>query len=158
MISYDPYEYRFPSRRRDLYAANAMVASSHPLATAAGIRMLEKGGNAIDACVAVAIALPVVEPAATTFGSDNFAIIWSGGKLHGMSSSGFSPWELTRDYLCSRAYSGRIPAGGWDSTTLPGCAAGWIRLLKDFGTMSLAEVAQPATDLARQADTGTYRE
>ena len=88
MISYDPYAYRFPSRRRDLYAANAMVASSHPLATAAGIKILEKGGNAIDACVAVAIALPVVEPAATTFGSDNFAIIWSGGKLHGMSSSG----------------------------------------------------------------------
>ena len=79
MISYDPYAYRFPSRRRDLYAANAMVASSHPLATAAGIKILEKGGNAIDACVAVAIALPVVEPAATTFGSDNFAIIWSPG-------------------------------------------------------------------------------
>ena len=65
MLTYDPYHYSFPSRRRDLYAANAMVASSHPLATSAGIRILEKGGNAIDACVAVAIALPVVEPAAT---------------------------------------------------------------------------------------------
>ena len=148
MLTYNPYQYSFSSRRRDVYAANAMVASSHPLATSAGIRILEKGGNAIDACVAVAIALPVVEPAATTFGSDNFAIIWSGGKLHGMSASGFSPWDLTEDYLRSQAYSGRIPAGGWDSTTLPGCVAGWIRLLKDYGTMSLAEVAQPAIELA----------
>ena len=148
MLTYNPYQYSFSSRRRDVYAANAMVASSHPLATSAGIRILEKGGNAIDACVAVAIALPVVEPAATTFGSDNFAIIWSGGKLHGMSASGFSPWDLTEEYLRSQAYSGRIPAGGWDSTTLPGCVAGWIRLLKDYGTMSLAEVAQPAIELA----------
>ena len=148
MTAFDPNHYSFPSRRRDLYAANGMVASSHPLATAAGIRILENGGNAIDACVAVAIALPIVEPAATTYGSDNFAIIWSGGRLHGMSSSGFSPWELTEEYLQSRSYSGRIPAGGWDSTTLPGCVAGWIHLLQNYGTMSLAEVAQPAIELA----------
>ena len=150
MISFNPHHYAFPSRRRDLYAANGMVASSHPLATAAGIRMLENGGNAVDACVAVAIALPVVEPAATTYGSDNFAVIWSHDHLHGMSSSGFSPWGLTEEYLRSRPYSGRIPAGGWDSTTLPGCAAGWIQLLRDFGTMSLAEVARPAMELAEQ--------
>ncbi len=151
MIQFDPYQYSFPSRRRDVYAANAMVASSHPLATAAGIRMLEKGGNAIDACVAVAIALPVVEPAATSYGSDNFALVWSGGRLHGMSSSGCSPWGLTEEYLRSRPYWGktdRIPCAGWDSTTLPGCVAGWIRLLKEFGTMSLSEVAQPALELA----------
>ena len=131
-----------------MYAANGMVASSHPLATAAGLRMLERGGNAVDACVAVAIALPVVEPGATTFGSDNFAILWSGGKLHGMSSSGYSPWGLTEDYLKSRGHTGRIAAGGWDSTTLPGCVAGWIRLLRQFGTMSLEEVSQPAIELA----------
>ena len=148
MIPFDPHSYVFPSRRRDVYAARGMVAASHPLAAAAGIRMLEQGGNAIDACVAAAIALPVVEPGATTFGSDNFAILWSGERLHGMSASGFSPWGLTEDYLRERGHTGRIPAGGWDSTTLPGCVAGWIRLLRDFGTKTLAEAAQPAIELA----------
>ena len=150
MLDFNPHQFSFPSRRRDVYASRGMVASSHPLASAAGLRMLEQGGNAIDACVAVAIALPIVEPAATSFGSDNFAIVWSGDRLHGMSASGFSPWGLTEDYLQSRGYSGRIPAGGWDCTTLPGCVAGWIRLLREFGTMSLQEVAQPALELAEE--------
>ena len=87
--------------------------------------MLEKGGNAIDACVAVAIALPVVEPAATTFGSDNFAIIWSGGKLHGMSSSGFSPWESDKGLSAHQIVLRQNPRRRLGQhTTLPGCAAG----------------------------------
>ena len=150
MIDFNRYAYNFPSRRRDVYAKHGMVASSHPLATEAGLRMLEKGGNAIDACVAVAIALPVVEPAATTYGSDNFAIIWSKDKLHGMSSSGFSPKGLTEEYIKSKGYTGKLPMGGWDCTTLPGGVAGWIKLLKEFGTLSLAEVAQPAIELAEE--------
>ncbi len=148
MLHYNPNVFHFPSRRRDVYASHGMVSSSHPLASEAGLRILRQGGNAIDACVAVAMALPVVEPASTTFGSDNFAIVWSGTRLHGMSASGFSPWGLTQEYLDSRGYTGRIPSGGWDSTTLPGCIAGWLALLREFGTMTPEQVVQPAVELA----------
>lgn len=150
MINFDPYAYHFESRRRDVYAKNGMVASSHPMATQAGLEIMKKGGNAIDACVAVAIALPIVEPAATTFGSDNFAIVWSKGKLHGMSSSGWSPKGLTPEYCKEKGYEVKIPMGGWDCTTLPGCVAGWKKLLEEFGTMTLAEVAAPAIRLAEE--------
>ena len=150
MLKFDPYSYHFNSRRRSVYAKHGMVASSHPLASEAGLRMLEKGGNAIDACVAMAMILPIVEPAATTFGSDNFAIVWAKDKLHGMSSSGWSPYKLTEEYIKSKCYEGNIPAGGWDSTTVPGCFSGLIKLLKEFGTMSLAEVAEPAIQAAEE--------
>ena len=148
MLQYNPHIFHFPSRRRDVYASHGMVSSSHPLASEAGLRILRHGGNAIDACVAMAMVLPVVEPAATTFGSDNFAIVWSGNKLHGMSASGFSPWGLTEEYLNTRGYMGRIPSGGWDSTTLPGCAAGWLKLLREYGTMTPEQAAQPGIELA----------
>lgn len=150
MVKFDPYSYKFNSRRRSLYAKHGIVASSHPLASEAGMRMLETGGNAIDACVAMAIMLPVVEPAATTFGSDNFAIIWNEDKLHGMSSSGWSPKGLTEEYIKSKGYKGKLPMGGWDCTTLPGCVKGWVNLLEKFGTKTLAEVAAPAIEAAEE--------
>ena len=150
MVNFDHYAYHYPSRRRAVYAKKGMVASSHPKASEAGLRMLEKGGNAIDACVAMAIMLPLVEPAATTYGSDNFAIVWAKDKLHGMSSSGWSPKGLTPEYCAGKGYKVKIPMGGWDCTTLPGCVAGWIKLLKEFGTMTLAEVAAPAIEVAEE--------
>lgn len=150
MLNFNPYSYRFNSRRRSVYAKHGMVASSHPLATEAGMKIMEAGGNAIDACVAVAIMLPVVEPAATTFGSDNFAIVWNKDKLEGISSSGWSPYGLTEEYIKSKGYEGKIPLGGWDCTTIPGCVAGWIELLKRYGTKSLAEVAAPAIQAAEE--------
>ena len=99
MMKFDPHAYHFPSRRRSVYAKNGMVACSTPQAAEAGLRMLEQGGNAIDACVAMAMILPIVEPSANTLGSDNFAIVWHGDKLHGMSSTGWSPKALTYDYV-----------------------------------------------------------
>ena len=150
MLQYNPHIFHFPSRRRDVYASHGMVSSSHPLASEAGLRILRQGGNAVDACVAMAMALPVVEPAATTFGSDNFAIVWAGGQLHGMSASGFSPWGLTEEHLAGCGYKERIPPGGWDSTTLPGCAAGWLKLLEEYGTITPAQAAGPAIELAEE--------
>lgn len=149
MIEFDPYMYHFGSRRRSIYAKNGMVACTHPLAAEAGLRMLEKGGNAIDACVAMAMTLPIVEPSATTFGSDNFAIFWSKGKLNGMSSSGWTPKAMTYDYVKEKGLKS-IPFGGWDSTTVPGCVRGWVNLIEKFGNLTLADVAQPAIEYAEE--------
>ncbi|HZV20308.1 MAG TPA: gamma-glutamyltransferase, partial [Hyphomicrobiales bacterium] len=74
-----------------------VVSTSHPLAAQAGLRMLLKGGNAIDAAVAAAVALTVVEPTGCGIGSDAFAIVWDGAKLHGLNSSGRSPAGWTRE-------------------------------------------------------------
>jgi gamma-glutamyltranspeptidase/glutathione hydrolase len=126
-----------------------MVACTHPLAAEAGLRMLWKGGNAIDACVAMAMILPLVEPAATTYGSDNFAIFWTKDKLHGMSSSGWSPAKLTEEYVKSKGYTA-MPRSGWDSTTIPGCVRGWVNLVEKFGKLTLADVAQPAIEYAEE--------
>ncbi|NLK00077.1 MAG: hypothetical protein GX318_02415 [Clostridia bacterium] len=118
-MKFDHNMYHFNSRRRTAYSKNGMVACSHPLAAEAGLRMLNKGGNAIDAAVAMAMILPVVEPSATTFGSDNFAIFWAKDELHGMSSSGWTPKAMTYDYIKEKGLES-IPYGGWDSTTVPG--------------------------------------
>jgi gamma-glutamyltranspeptidase/glutathione hydrolase len=111
--------------------------------------MLQNGGNAIDAAVAMAMILPLVEPSANTYGSDNFAIFWSKDKLHGMSSSGWSPGKLTYDYINDKGLSA-IPIGGWDSTTVPGCVRGWVNLIEKFGNLSLADVAKPAIEYAEE--------
>ncbi|MDR0570762.1 MAG: gamma-glutamyltransferase family protein [Clostridiales Family XIII bacterium] len=149
MMDFDHNMYHFGSRRRTVYSKNGMVACTHPLAAEAGLRMLGKGGNAIDACVAMAIALPLLEPGATSYGSDNFAIFWSKGKLHGMSSSGWSPRKMTYDYIKSKGYAA-MPRAGWDSTTVPGCVRGWVNLVEKFGNLTLADVAQPAIEYAEE--------
>jgi gamma-glutamyltranspeptidase/glutathione hydrolase len=149
MIYFNPNMYHFGSRRRTIYSKNGMVACTHPLAAEAGLRMLSKGGNAIDACVAMAMVLPLVEPSATTYGSDNFAIFWAKNKLHGMSSSGWSPKALTEDYVKEKGYSA-MPRAGWDSTTIPGCVRGWVNLVEKFGKLTLADVAQPAIEYAEE--------
>jgi gamma-glutamyltranspeptidase/glutathione hydrolase len=149
MMNFDHHMYHFGSRRRTVYAKNGMIACTHPLAAEAGLLMLYKGGNAIDACVAMAMALPLLEPAATTYGSDNFAIFWAKDKLHGMSSSGWSPRAFTHDYIKSKGYTA-MPRSGWDSTTIPGCVRGWVNLVEKFGKLSLAEVAQPAIEYAEE--------
>ena len=148
-MNFDPHMYHFNSRRRTVYAGNGMVACTHPLAAEAGLRMLEKGGNAIDACVAMAMTLPVVEPGANTFGSDNFAVFWSKNKLHGMSSSGWTPKALTYDYINKKGIKS-MPGSGWDSTTIPGCVRGWVNLISRFGNLTLADAAQPAIEYAEE--------
>ena len=94
--SQDP-DYRYPSRRSSVYARN-VVATSQPLATQAGLTAMEKGGNAVDAAIASAITLTVVEPTMNGIGSDAFAIVWDGKDLHGLNASGRSPsaWTPTR--------------------------------------------------------------
>src|SRR6186997_117149 len=105
----------YPSRRQPVFARN-VVATSQPLATQAGLSMLAKGGNAVDAAIATAITLTVVEPCNNGLGSDAFAIIWDGKTLHGVNASGRSPAAWTPDKFTGPA----MPHEGWNSATVPG--------------------------------------
>jgi len=107
---------KYPSRRSPVIARNA-VATSHPLATEAGLNMLRKGGNALDAALAAAITLTVVEPTGNGLGSDGFCILWDGTELHGLNASGRSPAGWTPERFAGRP---AMPQRGWESVTVPG--------------------------------------
>ena len=134
--------------RSTVYAPNGVMATSQPLATSAGLAILERGGNAIDAAVAAAAVLAVVEPNMTGIGGDLFAIVWSARDktLHGLNASGRSGALMTRQALVERKRT-RI-GQGIESVTIPGSLSGWAALLEKFGTLSLAQVLQPAIDIA----------
>src|SRR3569832_1459887 len=108
----------YPTVRTPLFARNA-VATSQPLAAQAGLRMLLNGGNAVDAAIAAAAALTVVEPVSCGLGSDAFAILWDGKQLHGLNASGSAPAAWTPDYF-SKKYGSKRPERGWDTVTVPG--------------------------------------
>ncbi|WP_312836937.1 gamma-glutamyltransferase family protein [Pantoea sp.] len=135
----------YASHRVPMMGRNA-VATSQPLAAQAGIRMLQQGGNAVDAAVATAIALTVLEPTGNGIGSDAFAIIWDGKQLHGLNASGRAPaaWNLDR-------FAGheKMPELGWDAVTVPGAVSAWVALAERFGTLPLTTLAQPAIEYAR---------
>ena len=138
----------YPSTRAPLLARN-VVSTSHPLAAQAGLRMLLKGGNAVDAAVAAAAALTVVEPVANGLGGDAFALLWDGQQLHGLNASGPAPRAWTPEYFANR-HGGKIPARGWDAVTVPGMVAGWVELAEKFGRLPFAELFEPAIDLAER--------
>ena len=116
----------YPTVRSPLFARN-VVATSQPLAVQAGLRLLQAGGNAVDAAIATAAAMAIVEPCSNGLGSDNFAILWDGQKLHGLNSSGTAPAAWTREYFLKR-HGEKLPMRGWDSVTVPGAVAGWVAL------------------------------
>jgi gamma-glutamyltranspeptidase / glutathione hydrolase len=138
----------YPSIRLPLFARN-VVATSQPLAAQAGLRMLQKGGNAVDAAIAAAAALIVVEPVSCGLGSDAFAIVWDGGKLHGLNASGPAPSAWTPDYF-KKHHDGKIPQRGWGSVTVPGMVAGWVELSDRFGKLPFADLFEPAIELAER--------
>jgi gamma-glutamyltranspeptidase / glutathione hydrolase len=138
----------YPTIRSPLFARN-VVATSHPLAAQAGLRMLVQGGNAVDAAVAAAAAITIVEPVSNGLGSDNFALVWDGQKLHGLNSSGVAPAAWNVDYF-QRKYAGVFPKRGWDTVTTPGAVAGWVTLSRKFGRLPFADLMQPAIELAER--------
>ena len=139
------WSFPYPSQRMPVYARN-MVASSQPLAAQAGLAMLQRGGNAIDAALATAICLTVVEPNNNGIGSDAFAIIWDGERLHGINGSGRSPAALS----CERfAGLDEMPTLGWDAVTVPGCVDVWATLSKRFGKLPFGDLFEPAIRYAR---------
>ena len=135
----------YPTVRRPLLARN-VVCTSQPLAAQAGLRMLLAGGNAVDAALAAAITLPIVEPISNGLGSDAFAIVWDGGQLHGLNGSGRAPMAWTADYFRGQA---SIPSRGWNSVTVPGAVSTWVALSQRFGKLPFARLFEPAIDYAR---------
>ncbi len=136
----------YTSPRKPMLGAN-VVATSQPLAAQAGMRMLLKGGNAVDAAVAAAIALTVVEPTMNGIGADAFALVWDGSRLHGLNASGRSPaaWRL-------EMFSGleEMPRTGWQSVTVPCAVSSWVELSKTFGNLPFRELFGPAIEYAER--------
>ena len=128
-----------------------MVATSHPLAAQAGLRMLQQGGNAVDAAVAAAAAMTICEPVSNGLGSDAFCILWDGQQLHGLNAAGRAPAKWSADYF-RRKYGAADapPKRGIDSVTVPGAVSAWVQLNKRFGRLPLADVLAPAIDIAER--------
>lgn len=148
-MKFDPHVYPNASRRVVVYAANGMVATSQTLAAQAGLRVMQQGGNAIDAAIATAAALAVTEPVSNGLGADNFAIVWTGGKLYGLNSSGPAPQALTVETLEKQGHR-QMPRYGWGSVTVPGAPAGWAAMSKRFGRLPLSQVLAPAIAYATE--------
>jgi len=136
----------YPSQRSPVFARN-VVATSQPLAAQAGLRMLLRGGNAVDAAVAAAIALTVVEPNNNGIGSDAFALVWDGSALHGLNASGRAPAGLDPGRFEGLS---AVPAFGWDAVTVPGAVSAWVALSQRFGALPFADLFGPAIHYARE--------
>ena len=147
-FGFNPLKYSYPSRRGLMYGTRGMVCTSQPLAAQAGLDMLKKGGNAVDAAIATAIALTVLEPTSNGLGSDAFAQVWVGGKLYGLNGSGYAPALLSPE---CKALKGKtaVPERGWESVDVPGAVSAWAELHKRFGKLPFADLFAPAIDYAK---------
>lgn len=144
-MPYTPtWDFPHASRRIPVLAANA-VCTTQPLASQAGLRMLLAGGNAVDAALATAITLNVVEPVMNGIGGDAFVLVWDGQRLHGLNASGRAPAGWTRERFAGRD---AMPELGWDTVTVPGQVAGWAELSRRFGKLPFADLFGPAIEYA----------
>jgi gamma-glutamyltranspeptidase/glutathione hydrolase len=141
----------YTSQRLPIFGRN-IVSTSHPVAAQAGLRMLLKGGNAVDAAIAAAAAMTIVEPVSNGLGSDAFCILWDGQKLHGLNASGRAPKAWTPEYFKKKygADAKNPPVRGWDSATVPGAVAGWVALSERFGKLPFADLLEPAIEIAER--------
>ena len=140
----------YATTRIPVFARN-VVSTSHPLASSAGLRMRLLGGNAVDAAIAAAAVMTMVEPVSNGLGSDSFCIIWDGKELHGLNASGRAPQAWTPDYF-KRKYPGSStpPKRGMDSVSVPGAVASWSALSERFGKLPFSDLMQPAIDIAER--------
>jgi len=145
------YSNPYSSTRLPVFARN-VVSTSHPLAAQAGLRMLYKGGNAVDAAIAAAAAITITEPVSNGLGSDAFAILWDGKELHGLNASGRAPQSWTPEYF-KRKYGDDAknpPKRGIDAVTVPGAVAGWVAMSERFGKLPFADLMEPAIEIAER--------
>jgi len=145
----DPLYLPYASHRVPVYARRGMVATSQPLAAEAGLSVLRAGGNAVDAAVATAAALTVLEPTSNGIGGDGFALVWTNGRLYGLNASGPAPALLTREAVAARGER-TMPQRGLLPITVPGAPAAWAELVGRFGRLSLGAVLNPAIEYAAQ--------
>ena len=142
---FDPLQYRYPSRRSVVYGKRGMVCTSQTLAAQAGLDILKQGGNAVDAMLATAICMAVLEPTSNGLGSDTFALVWreKEHKLYGLNGSGYAPRALTPEAMQAKGYA-RMPERGWTSVTVPGAPAAWAELHQKFGRLPFEKLFAPA--------------
>ena len=133
--------------RKPVYAPRGVVAAGQPLAAAAGLAALRRGGSAVDAALATAIALTVTQPTSNGVGGDLFALVWDGARLHGLNGSGRAPMALTADAVRSRG-SRRMPDRGWPTVTVPGAPRAWRDLHDRFGRLPFAGLFEDAISYA----------
>ena len=141
----------YPTTRIPVFARNA-VSTSHPLAAQAGLRMLWKGGNAVDAAIAAAAAMTICEPVSNGLGSDAFAILWDGKQLQGINGSGKAPAGWTPEYFRKKYGDNAAtpPKRGIDSATVPGAVATWVALSERYGKLPFADLMVPAVEIAER--------
>lgn len=149
-FAFDGQKYDYPSRRRVVYAKRGMVCTSQPLAAQAGLAILQQGGNAVDAAVATAICMTVLEPTSNGLGSDAFALVWIKDKLYGLNGSGYAPKKLTAEALAEQGVTEKIPYRGWQSVNVPGAVSAWAELHKRFGRLPFAKLCEPAIYYAEE--------
>lgn len=138
------WDFPYVSKRAPVLAKN-VVASSQPLATQAGLDALRRGGNAVDAALATAITLTVVEPCSNGVGSDAFAIVWDGARLHGLNASGKSPQAWSPQKFLAHD---EMPTSGWDTVTVPGAVSSWVALSQKFGALPFRDLFESAINYA----------
>ena len=151
MPAFDPLTYRYASRRNVVYAKNAVACTSVPLGAQIGLDVMKSGGSAVDAAVAMAAAMPLLEPTGNGLGSDCFALVWieRDKRLYGLNASGVAPMALSAEKVRAMGYAA-MPTEGWLPTMVPGAPAGWVELNRRFGTKPLAELFAPAVSYAEE--------
>ncbi|WP_046176443.1 gamma-glutamyltransferase family protein [Domibacillus indicus] len=138
-VHYNPYR----TKREPVFARRGVVATAQPLAAQAGLDMLKKGGNAVDAAIAAAACLTVLEPTSNSLGGDAFAIVSREGKLHGLNASGPAPHSISIDELNKRGHK-EMPKHGVEPITVPGAPSAWAALSKKFGRLPFEQLFEPA--------------
>mgnify|MGYP006380863605 CR=1 FL=1 len=141
----------YASTRLPVFARN-VVSTSHPLGAQAGLRILQRGGNAVDAAIATAAVMAIVEPVSNGLGSDAFCIIWDGKELHGLNASGRAPAAWTAEYFKNKYGNDAAtpPKRGIDSVTVPGAVSSWVAMSEKFGKLPFADLMQSAIEIAER--------
>jgi gamma-glutamyltranspeptidase/glutathione hydrolase len=149
----NPFDWNagYPSQRLPVFGRN-VVSTSHPLAAQAGMRMLWLGGNAVDAAIATAAVMTIVEPVSNGLGSDAFALVWDGHSLQGLNASGCAPQAWTPEYFrrVHGAQPHHPPQRGWDSVTVPGAVSAWVALSQRYGKLAFDTLLEPAIEVAER--------
>jgi len=145
-MNFNPNYQPYSSERLTLAASNGIVATGNALAAQVGLDILKKGGNAVDAAIAAAACLTVVEPCANGIGGDNFAIVWMNNELYGLTSNGPSPAGISLEVVKKEHET--MPVHGWTPVTVPGAPKGWAALSQRFGKLTLLECLEPAIEYA----------